>query len=99
MPKQIGLPDVASRISALLPEPDEWAVAQDPQQRRLLSLTGRSLFVLWRGDGQQLAFGRAVVTEDGDTLVSFTESRVPDGWLRSWHIDFHKKPRDSRPSI
>jgi hypothetical protein len=86
---------LAGRLSALLPEPDVWAVHGEGGPPRLLSLTKRSLFAVSR-DGQQLTVGRAIVTEDADTQIGISDGE-PDGhgeWSRHWTFRFARKPVD-----
>jgi hypothetical protein len=104
----IGVRDtaLASRLGALIPQPDPadaWAVVDG----RVVTLTERSLFVVSAaaqpsGDAD-LSFGRAIVTDDGNTIISFEDGPISrehgrEGrWTRKWNIDFHKKPRDFAP--
>ena len=58
---------LVKRLAHHLPEPDVWAA--EPSARRVLTLTGRSLFVVQQE--HELFFGRLIVTKDDqDTTVS-----------------------------
>ena len=83
---------LVKRLAHHLPEPDVWAA--EPSARRVLTLTGRSLFVIQQE--HELFFGRLIVTKDDqDTTVSFTDGPVGEqgAWPREWRFDFRHKPR------
>jgi hypothetical protein len=90
----------ASRLVGLLPEPDYWALYDEPPA--LLALIKRSLFyVPYAPDTQPLTVCRAIVTDDADTQIV-----VQDGimglngqWTRAWTLRFLRVPTEFPPEL
>jgi|ERR1039458_1618672 hypothetical protein len=91
---------LAGRLAGLIPEPDGWALIEEELRKPLLSLTGRSLFVVvFTSDDDLVSVQRAMVTDDGDTQISVSDGGLgPRGqWDRHWTFRFLKRSADFPP--